>query len=132
MHVAKQLSTRQSWLPDWTREALAKLNPYGSGRLCMSERVNQATTGIWCWINQAATKIWGRDLQEPVSSLVLSMAGEASPGMSYCLVCYAGRESGVDGCDEQDDYLCPWNTLHKETGGRSWAMNNTSNLPGVE
>ena len=86
----------------------------------------------WRWINQVATKMWGRDLHERVSSLVLAVAGEASPGLSYCLVCYAGRESGVDGCDEQDDYLCPWNTLHRESDGRSWAMNNTSNLPGVE
>jgi hypothetical protein len=34
--------------------------------------------------------------------------------------------------DEQDDYPCPRNTLDHESDGRSWAMNNTSNLPGVE
>jgi len=39
---------------------------------------------------------------------------------------------GVDGADEQDYYLCPWSILHKEGDGRSWAINNTSNLPGVE
>jgi len=115
MQVVKQLSTGQSWLPDWTREVSAKVNPCQSGRLCVGGRINQATTRMWSLMNQAATKIWGRDLQEPVSSLVLAMVGE-----------------GVDGADEQDYYLCPWSILHKEGGGRSWAINNTSNLSGVE
>jgi len=83
------------------------------------------------FINQTATKIWGRDLQEPVSSLVLAMVGEASPDLSYCPVCPPGKERGGWG-DEQDYYLCPWSILHKEGGGRSWAINNTSNLSGVE
>jgi hypothetical protein len=61
-------------------------------------------------MNQIARKIWGRDLQEPVSSLVLA----------------------VDGADEQEYYLCPWSILCKEGDGRSWAINNTSNLSGVE
>jgi len=64
----------------------------------------------WCWMKETATKIWRRDLQEPVSSLVLAMVG----------------------ADEQDDYLCPWSILHREGGGRSWAMNNTPNVSGVE
>jgi len=34
--------------------------------------------------------------------------------------------------NDSTDYPCPWNTLHRESDGRSWAMNNTSNLPGVE
>jgi hypothetical protein len=38
----------------------------------------------------------------------------------------------VAGVDEQDDYLCPWSILRKESGGRSWAINNTSNVSGVE
>jgi hypothetical protein len=120
--VVKQLSTGQSWLPDWTREVSAKVNSYQSGRLCLGGRVNQAATRMWSLMNQAATKIWGRDLREPVSSLVLAMVGEASPDLSY----------RVDGADEQDHYLCPWSILHKEGDGRSWAINNTSNLPGVE
>ena len=110
MQVAKQLSTDQSRLPDWTREALAEVKAYGSGRLCAGGSVNQATTRMWRCMNQTTTKIWGRDLQKPVSSLVLAMAG----------------------ADEQDYYLCPWKTLHKEGDGRSWAINNTSNLPEVE
>jgi hypothetical protein len=77
----------------------------------------------WRWINQAATKMWGRDLQEPVSSLVLAVAGEASPDLSSRMVYHSG---------EQDNYPCPRNTLHREGDGRSWAMNNTPNLPGVE
>jgi len=131
MQVVKQLSTGQSRLPDWTREVLAKVKPYQSGRLCLGERVNHAATGMWRWMNQAAIKNWGRDLQEPVSSLVLGMAGEASPDLSYCLVCHGGQGWGWK-ANEQDYYLCPWNTLHKEGDGRSWAINNTSNLLGVE
>jgi hypothetical protein len=53
---------------------------------------------MWSLINQTAIKIWGRDLQEPVSSLVLAM----------------------DRADEQEYYLCPWSILHKEGAGRSW------------
>jgi hypothetical protein len=131
MQVANQLSTSQSWLPDWTREVSAKVKHCGSGRLCLGERVNHAATGFWWWINQAAIKIWGRDLQEPVSSLVLGMAGEASPDLSYCLVCHSGQGWGWK-ADEQDYYLCPWSILCKEGDGRSWAINNTSNLSGVE
>ena len=131
MPVIKQLSTGQSWLPDWMREVSAKVNFYQSGRLCVGGRVNQATTRMWSLMNQAATKIWGRDLQEPVSSLVLAMVGEASPDLSYRLVCLAGKGRG-GWADEQYDYLYPWSILHKEGDGRSWAINNTSNLPGVE
>jgi hypothetical protein len=123
MQMAQQLSRGQIRLPDWTREISAKVKPYGSGRLCVGERVNHAATGMWSWINQAATKIWGRDLQEPVSSLVLAVSGETSPDLFYYLVCHG---------DEQDYYLRPWSILQQESNGRSWAMNNTSNLPGVE
>lgn len=94
MQVVKQLSTGQSWLPDWTREVSAKVNSYQSGRLCVGGRVNQTTTRMWSLMNQAATKIWGRDLQKPVSSLVLAMVGEASPDLSYCLVCPASQGRG--------------------------------------
>jgi hypothetical protein len=98
--VVEQLSMGQSRLPDWTREVLAKVNSYQSGRLCMGGRVNQAATRMWSLINQTAIKIWGRDLQEPVSSLVLA----------------------VDGADEQEYYLCPWSILHRGDAGRSWEI----------
>jgi hypothetical protein len=94
MQVVKKLSTGQSRLRDWTGEVSAKVNSYQSGRLCVGVRVNQATTRMWNLMNQAATKIWGRDLREPVSSLVLAMVGEASPDLSYCLVCPAGKGWG--------------------------------------
>jgi len=110
IQAVKQLSIDQIRLPDWTREISANLNSYQSGCLCVGGRVNQATTRMWSLINQTATKIWGRDPREPVSSLVLAVVG----------------------ADEQDDYLCPCSILHKEGDGRSWAINNTSNLSGVE
>jgi hypothetical protein len=157
MQLAKQPSTGQSWLTDWKREFLEKPKPYGSGSLCMESSVNQATTRIWRWINQVATKMWGRDLHEPVSSLFLALAAETSSNLSYCLVYPAGRgspslrgtivpkqslrgmrlprpdpDSSGGARNDSTDYPCPWNTLHRESDGRSWAMNNTSNLPGVE
>ena len=36
------------------------------------------------------------------------------------------------GTDERNDYFYPRGILHREGAGRSWAMNNTSNIPGVE
>jgi len=94
MQAVKQLSTGQSRLPDWISEISAKVNSHQSGCLCVGGRVNQVTTRMCSLINQAATKIWGRDLQEPVSSLVLGMVGEALPDLSYCLVCPAGKGRG--------------------------------------
>jgi hypothetical protein len=38
----------------------------------------------------------------------------------------------VFGIHEQSDYFCPGSILHREGAGRSWAMNNTSNIHGVE
>jgi hypothetical protein len=38
----------------------------------------------------------------------------------------------VFGTDEQNDYFYPRGILHREGAGRSRAMNNTSNIPGVE
>ena len=61
----------------------------------------------WWWTKEAATKSWRRDVHLQVSSLFL-------------------------GPMDSTDYPCPWNTLHKESDGRSWAMNNTSNIPGVD
>jgi len=99
MQTVEQLRTGQIRFPDWTREISANVNSYQSGRLCMGDRVNQATIRMWSLINQTTTKMWGRDLREPVSSLVLAVVG----------------------ADEQDDYLCPWSILHKGGEGRSWA-----------
>ena len=107
MQVAKQLSTGQSSKEIATPRQVGARNDRRA----------------WRWINQVATKMWGRDLQERDSSLLLAVAGEASPDLSSRLVCHG---------DEQDNYPCPRNTLHRESDGRSWAMNNTSNLPGVE
>jgi len=127
--VVKQLSTEQSWLPDWTREVSAKVNSYQSGRVyCLKNVVaqfiglaplslrgakrrsnlggepNEIATprqvgaridkSAWCWMKETATKIWGRDLREPVSSLVLAPVAEASPDLSYRLVYPAGQARG--------------------------------------
>ena len=94
MQVVKQLSIGQSWPPDWAREVPAKVNSYQSGRWCVGGHVNQAITRMWRLINQTAIKIWRRDLQEPVSSLVLAPVAEASPDLSYRLVYPAGQGRG--------------------------------------
>jgi hypothetical protein len=46
------------------------------------------------------------------------------------LSCWPGK--GVDGADEQNDYFYPRGILHREGVGRSWVINNTSNISGVE
>ena len=136
MQAVKQLSTGQSRLPDWTREVLAKVNSYQSGRLCCSENVVAQFVGLgslslrgakflayarnrlrnlggeaneiatprqvgarndkraWWWMKEAAIKIWGRDRQEPVSSLVLAPVAQTSSNFSYHLVCPAGAGRG--------------------------------------
>ena len=129
MQVAKQLSTGQSWLPDWTREVSTKVNCYQSGRLCCLKNVVARFIGLAPLslrgakrrsnlggepneiatprqvgarndkrrarlVNQAATKTWGRDLQEPVSSLVLAPVAQTSSNFSYHLVCPAGAGRG--------------------------------------
>ena len=145
--VAKELSTGQSWLHDWMRGISTRMNSYQSRCLwylknmaaqsVLSHRIYRfpQEPGKSMWrprlINQAATEIWRRDLHELVSSLFSALAAETSSNLSYCLVCPAGQ-MGANGTEKHDYYLCPWNTLHKGIDGRSWAMNNTSNLPGVE
>jgi len=47
----------------------------------------------WCWMQEAATKSWRRDLQMRVSSLFLAAAAETSSDLSYCLVSAAGHGS---------------------------------------
>jgi hypothetical protein len=42
------------------------------------------------------------------------------------------RGKGMAGADERDDYFCPRGILHREGAGRSWAINDTSNVSGVE
>jgi hypothetical protein len=61
----------------------------------------------WWWTEEATIKICRGDLQEPVSSLFLGLMNST-------------------------DYPCPRSILHREVAGRSWAMNNTSNIPGVD
>ena len=94
MQVVKKLSTGQSRLRDRAGEVSAKVNSSQSGRLCVGGRVNQAATRIGSLMNQAAIKIWGRDLREPVSSLFLATVGEASADSPYCLVYPAGKGWG--------------------------------------
>jgi len=39
---------------------------------------------------------------------------------------------GGNGGGEENDYFYPRSILGNEGAGRSWAMSNTSNIPGVE
>jgi hypothetical protein len=82
----------------------------------------------WSLLNQAAAKIWRRDLQEPVSSFYFG-DGRGSitrftlvPRLSPCPV-----TAGHDGADGQDYYRGPCSALDNEGAGRSWAINDTSN-----
>jgi hypothetical protein len=126
--VAKLLSSGRNWMRDWTGEVPAKLDFYHGGRLCVGGRVTQATASAWCWMKEAATKSWRRDLQEPVSSFYFGDGRESMtrfillPRLSRCQV--TTRQDGADG---QDHYRSPCGAPHNEGAGRSWAINNTPN-----
>jgi hypothetical protein len=105
------------------------VNCYQNGQSGRGGRVNQITARAWSLMNQGAAKIWRRDLQEPVSSFYFG-DGRGSmtrftllPRLSRCQA-----TAGHDGTDGHDDYLCPCSILHKEGAGRSWAINDTSNV----
>jgi hypothetical protein len=106
----------------------------------------------WC-TKEAATKSWRRDLQMPVSLLVLAVAAETSYDFSYSVICPAGHGSpSLRGTivpkqsrrgmrlprpfsgarNDSTDYPCPRSILHREDAGRSWAIRNTSNIPEVD
>ena len=120
--VVKQLSTGQSWLPERMRQVLANCSEIATPRQVGARNDKRA----WCWMKEAATKSWRRDVHLQVSSLFLARVAEAASGFSRW------RGNRVAGADEHDDYSCPWSILHNEGAGRSWVMNNTSNVSGVE
>ena len=91
MQFAKLVSTGRTWLHGWTREVPARVNSYYGGRLCAGGRVNQATANAWCWMKEAATKGWRRDLQMRVSSLFLVPVEESLPDFCYHSVYPAGQ-----------------------------------------
>ena len=97
--VTKQVNTGRSWMGQWTGEVPVGFGSYQGGPGFMSlrgarfladarnrlgnldrEQDEIATTRLagarnderaWCWMKEAATESWRRDLQTPVSSLVL-------------------------------------------------------------
>jgi hypothetical protein len=89
--VAKLVSTGRSWLDDWRGEVPARVNSCHGGRLCAGGRVTRATANAWCWMKEAATKSWRRDLQIQVSSLFLAPVAETASDLSYYPVCPAAR-----------------------------------------
>jgi len=109
--VANLLSSGRSWLGDLGRKVPARMDLYRGGEpseIATPRQVGARNdTSAWCWMTEAATESWRRDLDLQVSSVFL-------------------------GADEQDDYFCPRSILHREGAGRSWAMNNTPNASGVE
>ncbi|MGB5925364.1 MAG: hypothetical protein WBH01_04640 [Dehalococcoidia bacterium] len=135
--VAKLVSTGRSWLDDWRGEVPAKVNFYHGGepngiatpRLVGARNDDSA----WCWMKEAATKSWRRDLQMPVSSFYFGDGRESMtrfsllPSLSRCQVI-----TGRDGADGEDHYRCPCGALGNEGAGRSWVLNNTSNVSGVD
>jgi len=108
MPVVKQLSTGQSWLPDWMREVSAKVNFYQS-----RQNLGKRPAGAGLFISFGD----GR---------------EASPDSSYCLVCPAGKGRGWMGLTSRTTISAHEAFSDKEGDGRSWGINNTSNLSGVE
>jgi hypothetical protein len=95
-------------------------NQAGAGRSCTGDWTGEVPAkmdfrnggagndkGAWWWHKEAAMKSWRRDLSLQVSSL-------------------------VSGLNTQYDYSYPRGTLHRGSTGRSWAVNNTSNVYEVE
>jgi hypothetical protein len=144
--VANQASAGRNRMGDWTGEGPAMVRAYCSGPTSMSLRGTMVPKqsgrglrlphpfsgarndndkvepneiaaprlvgagndkGAWWWPKEAAAKSWRRDLDLQVSSL-------------------------VSGLNRQHDYSYPRGTLHRESTGRSWAANNTSNVYEVE
>jgi len=90
------------------RQVGARNDKRGLNEIATPRQVGAGNDKVaWCWMKEAVTESWRRDLNLQVSSLFF-------------------------GADEQDDYFCPRSTLYREGTGRSWAMNNTSNVSGVE
>ena len=87
----------------------------------------------WCWMKKAATISWRRDRHLQVSSFYFGDGRESMtrfillPSLSRCRVII-----GQNGADGEDHYRCPCGALGNEGTGRSWVMNNTSNVCGVE
>lgn len=104
--VAKQVNTGRSWMHDGTREVPATLSSCPGARLCPGGRVDGATADAWCWKTGSYKKLEKRP---------------AGIGLFT-----------VFGADEQHDYFYPRGILHREGAGRSWAITNTSNIPGVD
>jgi len=134
--VARLVSTGRSWPGEWTREVAAKVNFYHGGepneiatpRLVGARNDKRA----WCWMKEAATKSWRRDLNLQVSSLVFGTGKGTAASFLPPLDSSRWRGKEADGADEQNDYFYPRRILHREGAGRSWATKNTSNICGVE
>ena len=104
--VSKQANTGRSWMYDWTGEFPATVASYQGARLCLGGRVKRATADAWCWKTGSYKKL------------------EKRPADAGLFI--------VFGTDEQHDYFYPRGILHREGAGRSWAITNTSNIPGVD
>jgi hypothetical protein len=106
------LSLRGTIVPKQSQRGIRLPRPFSGAR--------NDKSAWWC-TKEAATKSWGRDLQMPVSSLVLGHE-IATP-----------RPRFIGGArNDSTDYPCPGSILHREDAGRSWAIRNTSNIHGVD
>ena len=150
--VAKQASTGWRWLQDCMEEIPAKVSSCQRVLAFLSLRGAKRRGNLgepdgiatprfvgarndknaWCWMKQAATKSWRRDLNLQVSSLVFGTGKGTAASFLPPLDSSRWRGKEADGADEQNDYFYPRRILHREGAGRSWATKNTSNLCGVE
>ena len=130
--AASLVSGGRRWPGGRRRDVPAGANSYHGGCLYTGGRATRATASAWCWMKEAAAKSWRRDLQMTVSSLVFSTAQETIASLLLPLDSCRWRGKETDGAEHQNDYFYPRGILHREGVGRSWAIENTSNISGVE
>jgi hypothetical protein len=96
--VAKLPSSAWSRVGELTKEVLVNLGCYRArepAEIAAPRQVGARNDKrAWCWMNQATTKAWRRDLQEQVSSLFLAPLAQTSSDFSYLSVCATDQGRG--------------------------------------
>jgi hypothetical protein len=71
--VTELVGGGRSWLGDRRTEVPVRVHYCYGGPSCAADRVTQAIVNAWCWMKEAATRSWRRDLHLQVTSLLLGL-----------------------------------------------------------
>ena len=125
--VAKQANTGRTRMYDWTGEVPATVTSYRGGLAFLSLRGAKRRSNLGGEPNEVATprQVGARNDKDAWCWKTGSYKKlEKRPADAGLFI--------VFGTDEQHDYFYPRGILHREGAGRSWAITNTSNIPGVD